>query len=174
MMKKTLYFLYAILSVTLLYTSCTKQPVENEPPDNGDDAYGYWLLSIPPVPTMTTDTMNIVLDIDSDGTFILELNERFEKTLYHSEGEWSATDDSIILVNSTCQILDTVPDPDTLSNLADSICSQPIPLPHPQSEDEWVVQTKSLETLMLALIDESLLETLLLVIPVAPLEKQEE
>ena len=169
-MKKALYHVLFMVIIMIIQFNCAEQPTET----SSEVFLGYWHLPINPVPNFIPDTLTIVLEINEDNTFSLELNEPSEKKLYQSNGEWSADEDSIFLSSSECMLLDTTPSPDTLEPLADSICEQPIPLPHPQSVKEWTIKTESLKTLLLAFpINQSDIEQVLNILRVLTLKKKE-
>lgn len=161
MIKNLLLTLTAITG-TLLY-SCTKKTTEPEPAS----VLSTWTYPIPVIPTYTTKPMTISLAIASDSSFTLDLTETPPKTLYSSFGTTSSTKDTIYLYSEKCEILDTVPDPDTLTTLDEEICTAPIPLPHPQTATTWTIQTASLKALLQAFpINESMIDELLIMMPI--------
>ncbi|MBN1308293.1 MAG: hypothetical protein JXA18_10280 [Chitinispirillaceae bacterium] len=140
-----------IVAVAMAGCNCTNDPEGNR----RSSPVGYWVL---PITDLIPDTMNIILDINEDATFHLELNQRSEKVLFQSEGGWETRGDSIVLDGDECLILDTVPDPDTLAHLADSICKAPIPLNLPEEEKTWRIRTSSLALMLSAFpIDEEVI-----------------
>lgn len=169
-MTKKLFLTLIIITGTFLY-SCSKKATEPEP----TNVQNTWTYPIPVIPTYTTNPMTIILEISSDSSFILDLVEANSKKLYSSSGTISSTEDSIYLYSDECMILDTVPDPDTMSPLDEEVCSAPIPLPHPQTATEWTIQTASLKALLLAFpIEESMIDKLVVYLSVITLELSED
>lgn len=123
--------------------------------------------------SITTDTLNIWLDVNDDGSYRLELIERDSKLLYSSKGSWEETSDSIILTGSNCLILDTSTEPDSIIPLEDSLCEAPIPLELPSSENAWAIKTASLTTMLTAFpIPADAFDAILAFLPEIPLEKE--
>jgi len=167
-MIKNLLLMLIVISGTQLY-SCTKKTTEPEPAITASS----WIYTLPAIPTYTTKPMTIRLSV-SESSFTLDLTETPPKTLYSSSGTVSSTKDSIFLHSDECKILDTVPDPDELVDLDEEICTTPIPLPYPQTETIWTIQTANLTALLQAFpIDETLLAQLLVYMPVLDLEREE-
>ena len=175
-MKNAQYLLLVMTATLLLQWNCTRESVDNTPPETTTpDFIGKWSCSIGPFASLIPDKFNVVLILNEDTTFSLELNQRSEKTLFSSEGTWESTDDSIFLNSSECKILDTVPDPDTLATLADSICTVPIPLTLPDAKTEWVIQTANLMVMLSAFpIDPLLIASIPTFIQIITLNKEEE
>ena len=163
---------FTLLTVIIFLNQCNNP---EQPTEVSSEAFiASWDINIPPLGTFIPDTLNIVLDLNDDKTFSLELNERTEKILYQSEGDWSFNDDSIFLQNNECLLLDTTANPDSLAPLADSICEQPIPLPHPQTDNEWTIQTASLQSLLLAFpVEQDQIENIVKFLKVITLDKEE-
>ncbi|MBN1576034.1 MAG: hypothetical protein JW913_05750 [Chitinispirillaceae bacterium] len=140
-MRLTIGVVSLIAATVIFNVNCTDDPESERSP------VGYWHI---PIAGIISDTMNIILDVNDDATFTLELNQRSEKVLFRSEGGWEATGDSIFLGSDQCMILDTVPDPDTLAPLADSICQAPIRLNLPEEAETWKIRTSSLAVMLSA------------------------
>ncbi len=147
-MKNGMWNVISIVAALLLCTSCHKSP--NSPPESLDPD-GDWNLAVTPNEQLGLDSMNIFLDIQSDNTYLLKLEDGTGKTLFSSSGQWNSTNDSIFLLGEECMILDTLPDPDTLSQLTDSICGMPVALQLPKSDDEWNITTRSLSAMLSAI-----------------------
>jgi len=149
-MKNYQWFFAVLLSIALLQIACSKEPVDTDQPETVTPDYiGSWHLLILPAGDFIPDTLNIVMDINEDSTYSLELNQASRKTLFSSEGTWEATDDSLYLHGNECMILETVGD--TLEPLAEDMCSEPISLLQPEKADEWNIQTSNLMVMMSAL-----------------------
>ncbi len=172
-----------IILITLFFPiqwSCSDKSVD----DGGDntpkpDYVGEWDCGIGPIDMLKIDRFNIILNINENRTFLIELNQRSEKILYKSEGKWEATADSIFLFGRECFILDTLPDPDTLAPLADSLCGIPIPLSLPEKKEgeeiaEWYIETENLAVLLSAFpLDTGIVQLIPRFLPILPLEKKE-
>ncbi len=138
-------------------------------------AEGTWHYALPPIPTITTDTLNIWLDVVNDSSYSLRLIERSDKKLFSSDGEWRETEDSVFLTGSECVILDTTANPDTLAPLDDSLCSTPISLPQPETAMKWIIKTQSLTVMLSAFpISPQLAASIPSFFPEIPLVKVEE
>ena len=148
---------------------CNDKPVNSPPPT----VVGTWDLAIPPITNVTQKTLNVMLNINDDSKFTLELNEESAKILYNSEGTWTATGDSIYLHSSKCLVIDTVADPDSLKNLSDSLCALPIPLKLPENNQNWDIKTEDL-TIMLSgfPVPKDILNLIPFVLPILPMEKR--
>ena len=175
-MRYIKYLLLVMTAALLFQWNCTKEPVDNTPPETTTQSViGNWQRSIGPIAALNIDLLNITLIISEDSTFSLELNQNSEKVLFSSEGHCVITEDSIFLNSSECMILDTVPDPDTLAPLADSVCTVPIPLALPEAKAEWDIQTANLAVMLSAFpIKPELISSIPIFIPIITLVKEEE
>ena len=178
-------FTKLLLSVTFLtalfFAVTCDQAVSNDDPTDQDTtttpsiAEGTWHYALPPIPTKTTDTLNIWLDVVNDSSYSLRLIERSDKKLFSSYGKWRETEDSVFLTGSECEILDTTANPDTLAPLDDSLCSIPIPLPQPETATKWTIKTRSLTVMLRAFpISPEDAELILVIFTEIPLAKVEE
>ena len=168
------YCIQVVVLITFILCSCVNNPTEDTTTteDKTAPVGGDWQMSIPPFSGLLADTFNIVMNIDNDSTFHLELNERSQKILFSSDGEWSATDDSLFLVGSECKLLDTLPDPDTLKAFDESVCGRTISLPRPQSETDWKIKTESLAYMLQAFpMDSTTASQIPLILPALTFKK---
>ena len=174
-MKKALFLSVAAI-IVLMLSVCTREPVDNTTPEGGTTPgyVGVWHWKFSPFGTIITDTLHIFLNIMEDAAYSLKLNQSNQKILFSSEGTWTATGDSIFLNGSDCLILDTVPDPDTLAPLDDSLCGRTIALGLPESETEWTIQTANFTVMLSAFpIDPQFVNALPTLIPTLTLIKEE-
>ncbi|MBN1759404.1 MAG: hypothetical protein JW863_13840 [Chitinispirillaceae bacterium] len=161
----------SLLPAAFIVITACNDPVDTNPPETS--ATGTWHYALPPVPGITTDTLNIWLEIKNNESYSLELIERADKLLYSSKGTWEATDDSIFLTGNDCHILDTSTDPDSIVVLDDTTCEKPIPLGLPEKTDKWTVETASLASMLVAFpIPEALVEQIPIFFPEIPLQKE--
>jgi hypothetical protein len=129
---------------------CNDKPVEPTQRD-ATAAIGTWECPILPIPPALPDTLAVKLAVVADSTYDLKLTQHGTKILFSSIGTWKATADSIFLYGNRCLILDTVPDPDTLATLADSVCGVPIPLQLPEPDTTvWDIRTAQLAVMLKA------------------------
>lgn len=158
------------LMALLIITGCEKPVDENSPEPS---QIGMWHYALPPLYSITTDTLNIWLEVINDATYSLELIERDDKLLYSSKGTWEATTDSIFLTGNDCRILDTSTEPDSMVTLEDSLCEIPIPLEPPDEESTWTIETANLAAMMNAFpIPAELTSQIPIFFPEIPLEKE--
>lgn len=153
---------------------CNKKPnesVENKKPD----FVSLWFYKIPPFLGILTDTLTLSLDLKEDNNYILLLTEAPEKTLFSSKGKWMQKNDSLILTGSECKYLDTIPEPDTLANLDDSVCSKSISLPLPLPEEKvWNIPTAGLSFVLYSFpVSKEIINNLPSLIPIIPLTKED-
>ncbi|MFW5775258.1 MAG: hypothetical protein ACOCW2_03115 [Chitinivibrionales bacterium] len=118
-----------------------------------DPMIGAWSYTLPAMPDQDLPhSITIDFSIKESEDYTLEVLESGEKTLFYQEGSWDTTltSGSVTLTGQRCQILDTLPDPDTLTTVPEAICSQPIALERPQGQS-WTIGASNLSSALDAL-----------------------
>lgn len=161
------------LSIVSFLCICNKKPTENL--ENKELPFvAVWSCKISPLFGLT-DTLTISLNIKEDYRYALLLREYPNDTLFMSTGKWMQKNDSLILTGSECKYLDTLPSPDTLAKLPDSVCNKSISLLLPLSEEKvWNIPTADLSVVLYSFpVSKEIIDMIPSLIPLIPLTKEE-
>jgi hypothetical protein len=90
---------------------------------------GDWKLEILPSGEMIPDSIIVDFRVNQDSTYSLLVIDLPEKIIFSHTGTWNASGDTMYLAGTECMALDTALEPDSLTQLPDSICSRPISIP---------------------------------------------
>jgi len=155
MKKAGIFSLFIIISLCL-FLGCTDEGEEEL-----GSVVGVWEYTIPTIPTITSDTLLITIDIeDVDSTFYLEIREIHDDTLYWQSGTWDihhtgGARDSVFLYGQIGEVIDTTADPDTLKVLEDSLAQKTLAIDTAASTgDLWVIKIKNLEDILVNFISQ--------------------
>ncbi|MCX7725737.1 MAG: hypothetical protein N2053_02680 [Chitinispirillaceae bacterium] len=162
-----------LIVLILVVFACNKKPNDNI--ENKKPAFvALWSFKIAPLLGLK-DTLTISLNIKEDNTYTLLLTEHPADTLFSGKGKWVQKNDSLILTGSECKYLDTLPDPDTLAKLADSVCGKSISLLLPLPEDKvWNIPTADFSIVLYSFpVSKDIIDMLPSLIPVIPLTKED-